>query len=309
MRCHLSRLILHQYETSPFSEKIRRILAWKQLDWVAVRAPAIMPKPDLIALTGGYRKIPVLQVGNHVYCDSARIADYLEDLQPRPTLYPTPLARSVADWADGALFESTVPMIMRPTRFDDLVRWMTPAEQQGLLQDRKNMSQGAARTAPGAKSLLTYFGVYVGRLEAALAAQEYLLGGEPCIADFSAYHSLWIVASVSPERLAGRSNLHAWMQRIAALPAPRITSMTGAEATEVARASDPIWIPSEAFQDPMRLAPDTAVSVRANDYGRDAVSGVLVSSTANEVVLRRDDAHAGRVYVHFPRLGFEVTPA
>ncbi|MEY4577459.1 MAG: hypothetical protein RL701_2162, partial [Pseudomonadota bacterium] len=64
-------LILHHYEASPFSEKIRRILAYKQQPWTAVRAPAVMPKADLLALTGGYRKIPVLQVGNHVYCDTA----------------------------------------------------------------------------------------------------------------------------------------------------------------------------------------------------------------------------------------------
>jgi hypothetical protein len=85
--------------------------------------------------------------------------------------------------------------------------------------------------------------------------------------------------------------------------------MTGAEALEVARASDPIWIPNAAFEDPMRLAPDTAVVIRANDYGREGVTGVLVSSTANEIVLRRDDERAGRVYVHFPRLGFEVAAA
>jgi glutathione S-transferase len=305
----VSRLILHQYEMSPFSEKIRRILAWKQLDWMAVRAPAIMPKPDLVALTGGYRKIPILQVGNHVYCDSARIADYLEDLQPERALYPAPLARSLAEWADSALFGSAMPMVMRPTRFDELIRWLTPEEQRGLLQDRKAMSQDAPRVAPGPKSLLAYFSLYLRRIEAALATHEYLLGSQPCIADFSAYHSLWIVGLVSPERLASCPNVHAWMQRIAALPAPQITNMTGAEALEVARASDPIWIPDAAFEDPMRLAPDTTVVIRANDYGRESVTGVLVSSTANEIVLRRDDERAGRVYVHFPRLGFEVTAA
>jgi glutathione S-transferase len=112
---------------SPFSEKIRRILAWKQLDWVAVRAPAIMPKPDLIALSGGYRRIPILQVGNHLYCDSARIADYLEDLQPVRTLYPAPLARSLAEWADSALFESTMPMVMRPLDSDSRSRRLSAA--------------------------------------------------------------------------------------------------------------------------------------------------------------------------------------
>jgi glutathione S-transferase len=305
----MSQLILHQYEMSPFSEKMRRILAWKQLDWTAVRAPAMMPKPDLVALSGGYRKVPILQVGNHVYCDSTRIADYLEELQPRRTLYPTPLARSLAEWADTALFESTMPMVMRPTRFDDLIRWFTPEEQQSVLQDRKAMREDARRVAPGPKVLLAYFSLYLRRLEAALTSQDYLLGQEPCIADFAAYHGLWMVGRLSPERLANCPKVHDWLQRIEALPTPQITKMTSVEAIEVARASDPTWTTDAAFEDPMRLAPNSQVVVRASDYGRESVTGELVSSTANEIVLARDDERAGRIYVHFPRLGFEVAAA
>ena len=81
-----SALILHQYELSPFSEKIRRILAYKRLPWTAVRAPAVMPKPELVALTGGYRKIPVLQIANHVYIDTALIARQLDRICPLPSL-------------------------------------------------------------------------------------------------------------------------------------------------------------------------------------------------------------------------------
>src|ERR1700759_2508176 len=108
-------LILHHYPLSPYSEKIRRILAWKRLPWTAVRAPAVMPKPDLIALTGGYRKIPVLQVRNHVYCDTALIARVLEQRCPEPTLYPSPIAQSLAEWADERVFNATLPWILRPT--------------------------------------------------------------------------------------------------------------------------------------------------------------------------------------------------
>jgi hypothetical protein len=46
---------------SPFSEKVRLVLGYKQLAWKSVIVPAIMPKPDVVALTGGYRKTPFLQ--------------------------------------------------------------------------------------------------------------------------------------------------------------------------------------------------------------------------------------------------------
>ena len=86
----MADLILHHYPTSPFAEKVRLMLGHKKLAWKSVMIPMIMPKPDVVALTGGYRKTPVLQIGADIYCDSALIADVLEHLQPEPSLYPEP---------------------------------------------------------------------------------------------------------------------------------------------------------------------------------------------------------------------------
>ena len=66
----MEEIILHHYDVSPFSEKIRKILALKKLSWRGVEQPIIAPKPKLTPLTGGYRKIPVLQIGADVYCDT-----------------------------------------------------------------------------------------------------------------------------------------------------------------------------------------------------------------------------------------------
>ena len=103
----MADIILHHYETSPFSEKIRLVLGYKQLAWKSVLIPPIMPKPDVLALTGGYRKTPFLQIGADMYCDSELICDVLEHLKPAPTLYPEGLkgaARITAQWADTTLF-------------------------------------------------------------------------------------------------------------------------------------------------------------------------------------------------------------
>ena len=67
----MTELILHHYAGSPFSEKVRLMLGFKGLAWRSVQIPVIMPKPDVIALTGGYRKTPFMQVGADIYCDSA----------------------------------------------------------------------------------------------------------------------------------------------------------------------------------------------------------------------------------------------
>jgi glutathione S-transferase len=66
----MTDLILHYYERSPYAEKIRLALGLKGLPWRSVLAPMVMPKPELVELTGGYRRIPVLQMGADVYCDT-----------------------------------------------------------------------------------------------------------------------------------------------------------------------------------------------------------------------------------------------
>lgn len=109
----MSELILHHYPTSPFAEKARLLLGFKQLSWRSVMIPPVMPKPDLVALTGGYRKTPVLQVGADVYCDTALIARRLEQEKAVPALFPEGqemVAASFAQWADAVLFQHAVSL-------------------------------------------------------------------------------------------------------------------------------------------------------------------------------------------------------
>ena len=82
----MSELILHHYPMSPFAEKVRLMLGYKQLPWRSVIIPPVMPKPDVVALTGGYRKTPILQIGADVYCDTRCIARELERRHPSPPL-------------------------------------------------------------------------------------------------------------------------------------------------------------------------------------------------------------------------------
>ena len=110
-------MILHHYPTSPFAEKIRLIFGYKRMEWQGVEIPMVMPKPDLMPLTGGYRKTPVLQIGADMYCDTALICDVLEQMVPTPSLYhaaPKGLVRTVAQWADNVLFPVAMAYNFQP---------------------------------------------------------------------------------------------------------------------------------------------------------------------------------------------------
>ena len=58
----MTEIILHHYPRSPYAEKVRLALGLKGLAYGSVTIPTWMPKPDLLPLTGGYRRTPVMQV-------------------------------------------------------------------------------------------------------------------------------------------------------------------------------------------------------------------------------------------------------
>lgn len=107
MPANASQIILHNYPQSPVAEKIRVALGIKQLTWHNVEIPRLPPKPFLTALTGGYRRTPVMQIGADIYCDSHCIIRELEKRYPSPTFMPsadTGLMWCLGRWTDGELF-------------------------------------------------------------------------------------------------------------------------------------------------------------------------------------------------------------
>lgn len=307
----MSDLILHHYSSSPFAEKARLMLGLKGLAWQSVTVPMMLPKPDVVALTGGYRRTPFLQVGADIYCDTALIAEVLEARQPSPSLFPAAVAGQacmLAQWADTDLFWTALPYAMQPAGATALFAGAPPDMLKLFVADRKAMSEGMPQVrGADAGAALTQ---YLGWLSQMLAdGRPWLLGDAPCIADLSVYHPLWFVTRTGPlaDILAPHEALRAWMGRVAAIGhGERAGKLDGAEAIELARASRP---------QPMQVEPGLgfeagqAVTVTPYDYARDAVAGTLVGLSCRTVTVAREDERAGRVQVHFPRIRYTLKQA
>jgi glutathione S-transferase len=308
----MSQPILHHYPRSPFAEKVRAILGFKGLRWTSVIIPMIMPKPDVTALTGGYRKTPLLQVGADIYCDTALIADVLERLAPTPTLYPAEaagLTRIQAQWADSTLFWTAIAYGFQPAGLQSLFGNQPPEHMKAFMADRaafrgNNAPRLRVPEAIGALRL------YLEQLEAQLAdGRPWLHGKATSLADFSVYHPLWYIrrqATGVAGILGEHGRVTAWMDRLEALGHGTSEELPSSEAVALAAASTPVSTEGEAFLDLHGLARGERVTVAATDYGIDPVEGELVLSRPNEIAVRRVDARAGEVVVHFPRIGFQV---
>ena len=147
----MPELILHHYAGSPFSEKVRLILGFKGMTWTAVTVPVMMPKPDVVALTGGYRRTPFMQIGADIYCDSALVSRVIETLTPEPSIYPDwagGVAQMVAHWADTALFWCAVPYTLQPAGKAHIFAGAPPDFLKSFSADRSAMTVGMRRPTP-----------------------------------------------------------------------------------------------------------------------------------------------------------------
>jgi len=301
-------LILHHYPSSPFAEKVRLMLGFKNLAWQSVVTPVVAPKPDLVALTGGYRKTPVLQIGADIYCDTALIADVLEHLQPWPTLYPEPskgLARTLTQWADTTLFWTAMTYSLQPRGLAQLFAHAPPEAAKAFVDDRQAMSASMANLGPADAAAACKS--YLRRLSDMLDDRPFVLGEVPCITDFSMYAPLWftrIRTSVLADILNATPAVLDWMDRMAAIGHGTMEKFSAHEAIAVAAASQPALLHDDLFQDEHGIALGSQVRVGAESFGREASEGELVAATRMHYTLRRTDECVGTVHVHFPRIGY-----
>ena len=306
-------LILHHYPTSPFAEKVRLMLGHKNLSWKSVIIPMVSPKPDVLALTGGYRKTPLLQIGADIYCDTALIADVLEHIQPLPTLYPEPskgMARTLAQWADTTLFWTSMGFNMQPKGLAQLFDRAPPEAAKIFAEDRKAMSAGMTRQRP--QDAAAAYKSYLRRLSDMLDDRPFMLGDVPCITDFAMYHPLWFTrvrTSVLADILNATPAVLDWMDRMAAMGHGTMEKFTAQDAIAVAAASTPADLQCDIFQDEHGIALGSQVMISAENFGLEPTHGELVAATRMHYTLRRTDERAGRVHVHFPRIGYSLKPA
>jgi glutathione S-transferase len=309
----MSDLILHHYDEAPFAEKIRLIFGIKGLSWNSVIIPSAMPKPDLMPLTGGYRRTPVLQIGADIYCDTQLIAAVLERLYPTPTIFPdgnAGLAYALGSWAHGPYVVTAVAIYMGS---DDPFSGKVSLPSH-FHEDRKKMWASQFDT----DSLKPKLGWYRSQLQAhtefinlQLAdGRRFLTGEKPGLVDLHAMWDPWFLRRFAPEEAKrlydGFPNILHWEDRLASIGQGHRTEMDPKQALEIARKSEPKMDGGLDPSDRLGIARDTVVQISPSDYAEVPVIGELVATTVQSVSIRRNDPLVGEVVVHFPKIGYSI---
>lgn len=307
--------ILHHYPASPYAEKIRLMLGFKGIKWQSVIIPEVMPKPDVVALTGGYRRTPILQTGADIWCDTALIVRVLERLAPAPTLYPygdTLAVGALSHFAESVLFNVAVPIAFQPEAIKNFFPGITAEGLERFRADRAAMRQGGTVRRGSLAECKAVYAHFAPKIETQFAdGRQFLLGNAPCAADFAVYHTLWPIGRVPglSGLLSATPRVWQWMERMQEIGHGKPKTISSGDAIAVARAAKPEPVAHPVALETDGIALGDAAQVTPVDYALDPVKGELVTASADEIVIRRNDPRAGTVQVHFPRFGFALAKA
>lgn len=298
----MADVILHHYELSPFGTAMRLALGLKGIPWKSVEAPMVCPKPDLSALTGGYERIPVLQIGADIYCDTDCITEALDSYQPEPGLYPQPMgkaAKMIALWAGNCWFMPAVGTALGANP-DSLPEefWLDRQKRFGM--DRKTF-------LPAVPHMQAQFAAGTRLLLATLDdGRQFVAGDAPGHADFALFMNVRFVQLSGTQPADLGPAIAAWYARVEAIGFGQCEQWSAQQAITHARESVPAddhsVVPGQGFEAGQQ------VSVKTETPDPATVQGVLVGLNDRRISISRTDERAGEVHVHFPRMGQILMP-
>jgi glutathione S-transferase len=307
-------IILHHFNSSPYAEKIRLILGYKNLAWKSVLVPNIMPKPLYTALTGGYRRVPVMQIGADVYCDTALIAAEIERRFPAKPIMRSGTAdftNPLINWHDNYLFWKVARYVIGKNAdaiADDFLRDRAKMMRLDLTPEA-NRAKGIAE----APYILSQLHIVLGWLDDALAATGFISGNAISYPDFALVPGVWFLStrvSDAPTMIQSRfPRLADWLKRVSAAGYGAREEISGEAALAIARASTPEPQAGGASKsdEAAGISVGDKVAITPESFGTEAVSGIVAAVSSQRITLNCNGPEVGNVAIHFPRLGYVIS--
>ena len=301
-------LILHQYDISPFSQKAQKMMALKGLSWLSIEMPMIAPKPDVEALTGGYRGTPVLQIGADVFIDNWMIARAIDQFAP-----DKPRVNARGALGDAALYawgERLFIPLLHSALATYKSRW-----NADFLADRKQVFPDVdfdtlEMADPDRCSQVR---AYLGAVQAQLAVSGLFLGGaEPDSWDIHVWGMVWMIYSALPDLIPfveALPELVAWYQRVEVLGIGVREDVTIEVAWDAIRSGYKERLPDTPAEEPLSEWLGQAVHVSAGSADRGSVAGRLLAVDHEQVVLAVEPLPGFEAQVWFPRFGYHLSLA
>ncbi len=303
-------IILHHYEASPYAEKIRLMFGLTDSHWLSLLSPVWPPRPNVDPLTGGYRRIPVAQIGADVFCDTALIAQEVARLNDCPALDPATVrgsALALMKQAEGEAFFAAISAVSPFRLVNTLMRDYGPIGAGRFIKDRVSLMSGGTLKPPGAAAAKLVLRALLDALDARLGECPWVGGDNPSVADFAVYHPLWLHMACNRRPLEAGEKVQCWLKKVEDIGHGKREEISQADAFEAARLSEPRSLPPS--RDDVAVKPGIGVRVAPLDYGVQPVTGTLAAVTDDRIIVARESRELGMLHVHFPRCGYSLVAA
>ena len=303
-------MILHHYDNSPYAEKVRLMFGLAGMRWQSLLSPPWPPRPNVDPLAGGYRRIPVAQIGADVFCDSALIAQEVARMADNPAIDPSNAdesARELMQQAEGEAFFAAIASVPPVRLLGTMLKTFGPFGMVRFMKDRTALLKGGSTKPPGAANAGAILQSLFDALDARLQTAQWVAGAQPSVADLAAYHPLWLHVNCSRGPLKAGRAVQEWFERVEAIGHGTRDEIAQADAFGAARESEPRAVPDSEADAPVAVG--GRVHVAPVDYGVVPVTGTLAAVTADRIIVARDTEAFGAVHVHFPRAGYSIAPA
>lgn len=224
----MTNILVHQFELSPFCDKVRRVLHYKDLPFEVNNIP--VGELRKLKKMSPICKVPVLEIDGDFIADSSDICRELERRFPDRPILPThpadlALVNIIEDWADESLY--FFELTMRFTWHYDRDRWL----DEMLKRDNKfikmigkslvfrstkkhGFHQGLARRSE--QHVLRELARHISSLEALLEKTDFLAGQYITLADIAVVSQLECIAgsSLGLPLIKQPKSLSDWIARV-----------------------------------------------------------------------------------------------
>ena len=226
----MQTVVLHQWEASPCSVKVRKVLRHKNIDFTVVNYNGLMGRKAATLSAAG--QLPVIDFDGERVQDSSNIVAFLESRVPTPSIVPVAaeqraLAWLLEDWADESLYWLMMAALSKtePAALNAHIEGLCagrPAWERvpvrlavNRLYKRKLAARGLSKTT-GA-SVLAELSSQLTYLDTLLEKRSWLVSDTKSIADIAVSAQLdgLLKTTAGTARIHQSAHLADWLARCA----------------------------------------------------------------------------------------------
>ena len=229
----MKMITLYQFATSPFTEKVRRAMNYRGIDFDVhdvARAEVPSGKYKDVSPTG---KFPAIKDSDKSVWDSTDIIYYLEDKYEGPSLIPADpreaaLAHAIEEWADESLYfyEMTIRLSWEhnlEAALDEFAETM-PGVPKEQIKELVLKGSGQLTTTQGVgrkprDQVVADVERHFKKLDALLEGRDWLAGDALSLADLAVIGQLnaLLYAEEARTAFAKTKNIRGWIDRLDAI--------------------------------------------------------------------------------------------